>query len=402
MPAVPQPPDISPEQITADLAGLLRSGATVAACRKGEVLTKLTIVHAKAATDRPDDLAAAASHLIAEACARVDDIKDGDTAILLGLATGWRGRLVKERRHELARRRAVSPEQIRQGHEPHMLAAVADEIYAMDAAHRLRHRHRTEIEENPTKSTLKVDWLEQHRQYGRIYTPVVALRADLLVLAVWLQELRKEDQPDDATHHVLNDLKVDADWWLHVNERLAQMTWRMAQFHAALVRFVDEHGGLWLLSDPESEVQATDALYRLGLFLPFGDANFAWTRRLLAEVEHSELDVFMAALFDREDRWAAYRTAWLGWVEELLDTDPSMIADLTEEDVTGTSSPTLAQDPTDSAASRAEPEPIRPRAAYKPSSRCGQWIAASEALIQLMEADWWRVADWYRASALAD
>jgi hypothetical protein len=50
-------------------------------------------------------------------------------------------------------------------------------------------------------------------------------------------------------------------------------------------------------------VRAVDALYRVGIYLPFGDANVSWMRRSLADVPHQELDVFMERLFAGEDRW---------------------------------------------------------------------------------------------------
>jgi hypothetical protein len=31
---------------------------------------------------------------------------------------------------------------------------------------------------------------------------------------------------------------------------------------------------------------------------------------------------------------------------------------------------------------------------------CGLWLAAAEELITLVEADWFRVADWYRRAAV--
>ena len=302
----------SPEALAADLAAMLRTGVTVERCRAASALLALELVRAKAATSSPNDLAVSANSLIREACAAVDGIDTGAMAILLGIAPGWRGRLLKDRRRDAAGKLAYSVEHLRKDREPLLLEAVADELYAMDSAYRLRHRHRTEAERQPQESGLRIDWYEQHRRYGRLWTPIVALRADLLVMVDWMREIRAEAEnaaiapgsaapvvADAAGASVAGDVmaagvvygvQVDAEWWRHFNERCAQMTWRLAQHSREFVAFVERDGGVFLMADAESEVRAVDALYRVGIYLPFGDANVSWFRRLLADVPHQELD----------------------------------------------------------------------------------------------------------------
>lgn len=391
--------------LAADLAGMLRTGVTVEQCRGATALLSLELVLAKAANENADDRAVSAINLIREACAAVDGIDVGSTATLLGLAPGSRGRLLKDRRRDVAHKLHYSVEHLRKDREPLLLEAVADELYAMDSAYRLRHRHRTEAEHEPPDSRLKIDWYEQHRRYGRIWTPIVALRADLLVLVDWVREIRADaaiqarttpdvapvvaDDPEvagEVVHEagIVGGVRVDAEWWRHFNERCAQMTWRLAQHSRELVAFVDHDGGLFLMADAESEVRAVDALYRVGIYLPFGEANVSWMRRLLADVPHQELDVFMECLFADEERWPPNFRKWLSWAEELLDSG----------DITGAPdavSPTLMAEREDEISMT-----ITPAAAKEPTSMCGKWLMAAEELITLVEADWFRVADWYR------
>ncbi len=405
----PGPPAVpSPEALAADLAAMLRTGVTVEGCRAASALLALALVRAKAATSSADDLAVSSNNLIREACAAVDGIDTGPTALLLGITPGSRGRLLKDRRRDAADLLGYSVEHLRKDREPLLLEAVADELYAMDSAYRLRHRHRTEAERAPHESGLKIDWYEQHRRYGRLWTPIVALRADLLVMVDWMREIRAEagstpiapggEAPvvvdgvgvstagDVAAAGVVYGVQVDAEWWRHFNERCAQMTWRLAQHSREFVAFVERDGGVFLMADAESEVRAVDALYRVGIYLPFGDANVSWFRRLLADVPHHELDVFMERLFADEARWPPNYAKWLSWAEELLAS-----GDIPSEP--DAASPTLMAE-----RDEAVPEAITRAAAVKPLSTCGQWLAAAEELITLIEADWFRVADWYRGS----
>lgn len=404
-PAAALPP--SPEGLAADLAAMLRTGVTVERCRSAEALLGLALVQAKAASDTVDDRAVSAHNLIREACAAVDGIDTGGIAILLGVMPRWRGRLLKDRREVAAARLNYSVEHLRKDREPLLLEAVADELYAMDSAYRLRHRHRMEAEREPVDSRLKIDWYEQHRRYGRIWTPIVALRADLLVLVDWLRDIRSvaarapgelvvdtDAMPADADpvafaaaaeeRGVVCGIRVDREWWRHCNERCAQMTWRLAQHSRELVAFVERDGGLFLMADAESEVRAVDALYRVTIYLPFGDRDVSTMRRILGEVPQQELDVFMERLLDDAESWAPTFAKWLNWAAALLDSG-DIAAERDEASLTLMAEQEQGVQLT-----------ITPAAASEPVSTCGKWLAAAEELITLVETDWFRVADWYR------
>jgi hypothetical protein len=334
---VSTPPIPSPTDLAAELSSLLRTGVTTDRLRDCRAVLNLALTHAKAASERVDDLAVAAATLIREATTRVDDGNDGAAAILLGLAAGSRGSLLKDRRRWAAEAIHVSTEHLRKDREPLLLEAVADELYAADSSYRLRHRHRSTPERAPERSALGVDWLEQHRSYRRIWTPLSGMRNDLYVLRDYLVA-EGEDQPAIA-------------------DRLSNITWQWARCLAALERFVQEQGGLWLMADAESEIAAADAIYKAQLYVPLGEADSSWLRTLLAETPHRELEGFADRLIEAGERRRELMAAWIAWARCDNFSDPSDCA-----------CPLHA------------------------------WFRAAEQFIRLVDEDWYRVADYYRQS----
>lgn len=363
---------------------MLRTGVTVDACRNAAGLSGLAIVAAKAPSPEPNDLAVAAANLVREACARVDDVHSGPTAILLGLAPGYRGRLLKDRRRDAAAALFVQTETLRKEREPGLLEAVADELYAMDSAFRLRHRHRVEAERDPLDSRLRVDWLQQHRSYRRIWTPVSQVRNDLLVLIEYLADIRREGQvprPEDAVDP--GESPVDRSTWLNLTDRCANLTFGLARFTGELLSFVEREGGLWLLADPDAETQAADAMFRLLYHLPFGEANNSWARSLLARTPSGEL-AELIALLETDPDWPMIRRVWLEWGWEYVEQEDPLSRSALEGAL-------MADAPDD-----APPPAFQAVAPVAPNTECGRWLAASEEFLALIDDDWYRVADWYR------
>lgn len=333
MPASPVP---TSAELAAELSGLLRTGVTTHRLSYCPALLALAVTRAKAASEQTDDLAVAAATLIREATTRVDDDTNGPAATLLSLAAGTRGSLLKDRRRWAAEAMHVSPEHLRKDREQALIEAVADELYAADSAYRLRHRHRTATEHSPERSALGVDWLAQHRSYRRIWTPLSGMRNDLHMLRRYLAA-EGEDQPAIA-------------------DRLANITWQWARFLAALQSFIHEQGGLWLLTDAESEIAAADAIYKLQFYVPLGETDCSWLRILLAETPHGELDGFGDRLIAAGERRKELMAAWIAWAS---------CEDYSE--------------PSDCACS------------------LHAWFQAAEDFIRLIDRDWYQVADYYRA-----
>jgi hypothetical protein len=326
----------TPQELASTLSRLLRTGVTVDGLRGAEKLRTLAVVRAKAASDAPEDQAVAALGLIREAAVRVDGGAHGAAAILLGLAPGSRGSLLKDRRGRAARSLDFSPDHLRKEREPALIKAVADELHAVDSAWRRRQNHRDEGERRPERSALGVDWLAQHRSYRRIWTPITGMRNDVVVLVDYL----RADQEDQ---HAIAD-------------RLCTITWHYTRFLLELRAFVEREGGLWLLSDPDKEVAAADAIYRVGLHVPLGETDDSWLRTLLLETPHQELDGFTDALIAAGETRRELMAALVEWVR-------SCSADL-----------------------------------RAPHERCElhSWLRACDDFIELIDEDWYRVADWYR------
>lgn len=327
----------APADLAAELSDSLRTGVTTEGLRGCPAILGLTLTKAKSASAEPTDLAVAAHTLISEAALRVDNgAAYGPAACLLGIAPGGRGSLLKNRRHQAAEALHVSPEHLRKEREPLLIEAVADELYGADSAYRVRHRHRTEPERAPEASGLGINWLEQHRSYRRIWTPVMGMRNDLAVLGEYL-EADREDR--DA-----------------ISDRLANIAWHWARFSLALERFVEEQGGLWLLADADSEIAAADAIYKLEFYVPLGETDSSWMRTMLLETPHEELDGFGDKLIEAGERRRELMGQWIRWAG-CPDSDDS-------------------------------------------GCNCDYhyWRRAADQFICLIDEDWYRVADFYRES----
>jgi hypothetical protein len=329
----------SPEQLAAELAGTLRHGITTKTLANCPALLSLALVRAKSASDDVNDLATAAYGLLRELVVVVDGQRDGPVATLLGLATGTRGTLLKERRRQAAELLFISPAHLRTSdREAALIESLTDELYAADSAYRLRHRHRTEPERAPERSGLAVDWLAQHRSYRRIWTPLSGVRHDLFVLRRYLAA-DEEDQPAVA-------------------DRLCIISWHWATFLTALARFVQEQGGLWLLADTDSEIAAADAIYKVQFYVPLGETDGSWLRTLLAETPHEELDGFGDRLIAAGERRRELMSAWVAWAGHC------------QKDSDATDCPCSFH----------------------------AWLQAADQFIRLVDEDWYAIADYYRTS----
>lgn len=290
----------APEELAGELAGMLRRGVTSDGLAHCPGLLGLALVRAKSASDAPADLAAGCTDLLAEVAARVDGTQNGPSAVLLGVARGWRRTLLKARRAEAAQLLHVEINHFRKEREDPLIEAMADELYAQDAAYRLRHRQRSEEEIAAQSAAMGIDWLAQHRSYLRIWTPVTGMRADLLRLMEYLEA-------DDEDHDVIAD-------------RLCSLTWFYARFLREMARFVEEQGGLWLLSDPEAEAEVAEAVYQLTALTPFGEADDSWLRLLLAKAEQQELEPFADLLIAAGERRRELMGAWVRWARREDDS----------------------------------------------------------------------------------
>ena len=148
------------------------------------------------------------------------------------------------------------------------------------------------------------------------------------------------------------------------------MTWRLAQFSTSLDEFVEREGGLWILADARSEIQAADAMYRLQYHLPFGEADVSWARLLLKRSEQHELDAYVDELMTAGEQRREFMAVWVDWAWAAV----------------------IAEDPVGLEGETPPPDAAAP----EPRTECGRWLASAAEFIALIDDDWYRVADWYR------
>lgn len=325
------------DQLADELAVIVGEGFAPAQVERLPGLVGLSYVQHKAGTTDPVACLVVLPDVLTEAVRRLGQSQSAEIAtFLLGLGK-WRGRLAKERRHEAGRRLGVTADSFRRRHERRYLEESAAAVYAIEHVHRLRQAHRELGKREPVESGLAINWLARHETYGRIWTAVWALRADLITYLS-----RHREHPDDPA----------------VGKDLRSSLWWFARFLCEMDRFVKDYGGLWLLADLDAETEAADATYLISFHTPFSQADDSWLRATLRAAPNEELDPFVERI-EQSERGQALLAQWEDW----LATCGCL--------------------------------PSRPR------EECPvhQVTAACETFAKHLDTDWTKIADWYRRPA---
>lgn len=342
---------LNTDLLAQELTRALPDGLSLKVLTDMPTLMGLSIVRAKAVSDDPEDLAAAALGVLREVCIQIDGTQSGAVATLLAITPTTRGTGITERRRQAALLLAISVDRVRKDREEKLLSRLADELVVADRTFQARRNH-AEQQPDAVGSRLGINWLERHEAYRRIWSPASALKADLLVLLGYLRT-------NFEAGINLTDTNTESPVpWPDLADRGLNLMWRRAQFTQAVDDFIADFGGLWLLSDPEQESKAAEAIYQLGQNGPCGEADDSWLRLQLAKAEHHELDSFIDLIYEQQ----------LG--KDLLETFLRW---------------------TDTCRCSLE-EGFSP----KPSCEVHAWLKACELYIELIDEDWDNVADWYR------
>lgn len=72
----------------------------------------------------------------------------------------------------------------------------------------------------------------------------------------------------------------------------------------------------WLLSDPEAEIQAANAISQLDAYVPLGEMDCSWLRQLLAQADNHELEPFTELLIDAGERRRELMRCWMRWASD--------------------------------------------------------------------------------------
>lgn len=217
--------------------------------------------------------------------------REGDAVeYSLGLIPGTKLWPSGQRRTEAAKIYRLSVDRFRKGYEPQLLEQVAEGVLAVCHDKELR-RARLQMEQrHPADSRLAVQWVERFEAYYRIWTPAYALAANLEAAVTTRRDQPADHLPWDPDSAQPYDPEDQADGY----GRYALYAY--AQFQLEVKKFMTRHGGLWLLSDTEAEQQAADAVYRIGWHNPLNEDDDSWLRRFLADARHEEPQHFAQLL----------------------------------------------------------------------------------------------------------
>lgn len=343
---------LNTELLAQELAQALPGGLSLKSLTEMPTLVALEIVRAKAVSSDPEDLAAAALGILGEACVQVDGTQHGALATLLAVTPSTRGTGISERRRQAAEILHISADRVRKDREEKLVARLADELVVLDRTFQLRRKQREDAPSAP-ESRLNINWLERHEAYRRIWSPVSGLKNDLLVLLGYLRHNR------DAGVG-LTEANIDSPVpWPDLADRAMNLMWQRAKFTQAVDDFIADFGGLWLMSDPQQESKAAEAIYQIDFNGPCGEADDSWLRLQLKSSAHGELDDFIDVVY-ADPRGKDMQEVFLRWSD----------------------------------ACRCSPdEGVSP----KPSCSVHAWLAACQQYIRLIDEDWDKVADWYRS-----
>ncbi|WP_431230443.1 hypothetical protein [Paenarthrobacter nicotinovorans] len=272
----------------------------------------------------------------------------------LGLTAGtalWNSRL---RREKAASLQNIVADTFRKKPEKELLSLIAESILAICHDAKLR-RARLEMEHrrHPADSRLAVQWVERFEAYYRIWTPVYALAANLEAALDTYQEEPSDHLPWDQASTQPYDPVFQARGYAR------DALYNYAQFQLELKRFMSRHGGHWLLSDAETEQEVADAVYAIGWHNDINADDDSFLRRHLADTKHGELDHYWDIL-QAFPRGVAIHDIWQQMIEEGVG--------LTTENERKTSQVWLT-------------------------------VQACQRYCDLIDADWIKIADWYRQGA---
>jgi hypothetical protein len=293
---------------------------------------------------------------------------------MFGLAQGWKMRTEGDRRKQAAATYGIQPDSFRKAPERSLIGELAEGVLAVAREADLR-RTRSDLEQqrHPADSRLAVQWVERFEAYYRIWTPAWALAGDLLAAVATYREPPSPFPPwdPDGQEPASHEKKPDANGNRYepadqANGYARYALYRYATYQLELKRFMSRYGGLWLLSDQETEAKVVDAVYRIGWHNPMNEEDDAWLRRNLADSRHEEQDHFNQVV-RRTSTGAAILAEWQDYVAGCA----CQVDDLGE----------LAD---------------KPKEGNVPACQVHVAIQACQDYCRLVDEDWVKVADWYR------
>lgn len=264
----------------------------------------------------------------------------------------------------------VGIERFRRDPQAQILGTTADKILERCYTHRARLTRLAMEQRHPADSRLAVKWLERFESYFKLWSPIYALGADL---TAYRSTLLDPERPYDR------DLETDGpeDPGYSQEEQAAGYgtfaLYRLACVLAAEEQFTARYGGLWLLSTPNAEADARDALADAKRHLPTNERDHSLLRALL-DSAGGEMHPFLEQL-QQESIGAVTHDEWQIWRATC-----ACVWDETKCD------PTVEYFPT-----------ARYHGGISPACAVHQTIEACNRYCTVLEQEWLRIADWYQS-----
>lgn len=208
----------------------------------------------------------------------------------LGLVAGTKLWSSGDRRKKAAEVYGLSVDRFRKAYEPVLFEQLAEGILTACHDKELRQARLHMEQRHPADSRLAVQWVERFEAYYRVWTPAYALAANLEAAIKTRRDEPADHLPWDPDSAEPYDPLDQADGY----GRYALYAY--AQFQLEVKKFMTRHGGLWLLSDVDVEQQVADAVYRIGWHNPLNEDDDSWLRRFLADSRHEEPQHFAQML----------------------------------------------------------------------------------------------------------
>jgi hypothetical protein len=322
-------------------------------------------------TDSMLDDAALVETVVRRAVSQLGGGKQGvATAELLGLTPDTKTLTAGVRRMRAAEMLGVSLSTLLRKHERPMLEQVAAQILTLCTEQRLVAAREQLQPRPPFESGLALHWIEMFQAYYRLWTPVYALAADLTAYRTTLLEKpRPYDRPFGATGEGDIGYSQEEQAEGYANFALYHYT----RFEWELRRFVNRYGGMWMLSNPQAEQDAPDALARISWHVnPFNERDQSFLRTLLDETPNQEMHGFLDRLMGSAIGRKTYEE-WQQWAGACACSWE------VGADTKGEYFPTSATDD-----------------GILAECQVHQVIEACGGYCRLIDEDWHRTADWYQ------
>jgi hypothetical protein len=296
------------EALVADLKLLREKG--LARLRDLE-LPALTVAGLIVTVDETSEVHVVVETTLRRAVERFGGGPYGESAALLyGLEQGTRTLNSRLRRERAAEQLERTADTFRKRYEPTMLAEIATQVLTLCSEQHSRHARAEMERRHPAESTMAVEWLRRFEAYYRLWTPISGLGNDLTAYRMTLLE---PDKPWDRRFGTRGPDDPG-----YSQEEQAEGFARFALYHYAryqweLQQFVIRYGGLWLLSDGETEQAVADAVYRIFWHTTGNERDDSFLRTVIQDTPDQELHGFLERLAATEIGQTTHRE-WQEWV----------------------------------------------------------------------------------------